>query len=234
VLAKLKGGLGLLKGLSLGKMLPTALSMLVMIWVEAQRHGLWFGVGFVLLILVHELGHGFAIKRAGLEAGWPLFIPFFGASISLRGNIPSAAVEADIAYGGPVAGTAASLACAGLGLAMHSRLLLALAYTGFFLNLFNLIPLSPLDGGRVAQAFSRRSWFVGVILLGLMLLVMPSIQLGMIAVLGLMQALSSRGRSQHAELSQGEQRARAARYFGLCLFLGAAMLLSSKLLGRHT
>jgi Zn-dependent protease len=233
LLLKLKGGVGALKLFklaSLGKMLPTLLSMAAMVWVEAQRAGLAFGLGFVLLILLHELGHGYAIKRAGLSAGWPVFIPFVGAMISMRGQIPSASVEADIAYAGPIAGTAASLVCAGLGLWLDSRLLLSLAYVGFFLNLFNMVPLSPLDGGRVAQAFSKRGWLIGVALLVAMLFVMPSFQLALIAGLGLMQAFRPR---QHAELPPVEQRAWMVRYFGLCFFLGAALWLSSRVLHVH-
>jgi Zn-dependent protease len=228
-LLKLKGALGLFKALPFLKLLPTMLSMGAMIWFEAMRSGIWFGVGFVLLILVHELGHGFAIRRNGLEAGWPVFIPFFGAMIALKGNPPSAAVEADIAFAGPVAGTAAALVCAGAALAFDSRLLLALAYTGFFLNLFNLVPFGPLDGGRVAQAFSKRGWIIGAVVLGGLFLVAPSIQLALIAGLGLMHAFSKR---KHEELPPAEQRAWMARYFGLCFFLGAALMLSSRLLGR--
>lgn len=210
-------------------MLPTVLSMGAMIWFEAMRSGLWFGVGFVLMILIHELGHGFAIKRAGLEAGWPVFIPFFGAMIALKGKTPDASFEADIAYAGPVAGTAAALACAGLGLALESRLLLALAYTGFFLNLFNLVPFGMLDGGRVAQAFSKRGWIIGAVLLGGLMLIAPSVQLALIAGLGLMHAF---GKQQHAELPPELQRTWMVRYFGLCFFLGAALFFTSRLLGR--
>jgi Zn-dependent protease len=119
--------------------------------------------------------------------------------------------------------------CAGLGLWLDSRMLLALAYTGFFLNLFNLVPLSPLDGGRVAQAFSKRGWLIGVALLAALFLVMPSFQLALIAGLGLMQAFRPR---QHAELPAPEQRAWMLRYFGLCFFLGAAMFLSGSMIGR--
>src|SRR6185312_1288278 len=107
----------------------------------------------------------------------PVFIPFVGAMISLRGRPATASVEADIAYAGPIAGTAASLACAGVYLLGGSRLWLALAYTGFFLNLFNMIPMPPLDGGRVARAFSRRAWILGGILIGGMFFVTKTPQL---------------------------------------------------------
>ena len=86
LLVKLKAVLGLLKLATLGKFAITAVSMLAMVWVEAQRSGWLFGVGFVFLILIHELGHGWAIQRAGLNAGWPVFVPFFGAMIALKGR----------------------------------------------------------------------------------------------------------------------------------------------------
>jgi Zn-dependent protease len=201
-----------------------------MIWFEARRGGVPFGVGFVLLILVHELGHGFAMRRAGVEASWPVFIPFFGAMIAMKGRPASSAVEAEIAYGGPLAGTAASLLCAAGYLLFDSRLLLALAYTGFFLNLFNLVPVSPLDGGRVAQAFSRRAWIVGGLLLGGMFLATHTPQLLFIGVLAAMHAIRGGGTPHEVPATPEEQRAWTTRYFGLCFFLGAAMWFARQLL----
>src|SRR5215831_18729138 len=92
----------LVKALKFGKIFITMGSMAVMIAVEAQRAGWWFAVGFVLLILIHEIGHGVEIKRAGLQAGYPVFIPFFGALISLRGQPRSPVEEARIAFAGPL------------------------------------------------------------------------------------------------------------------------------------
>jgi Zn-dependent protease len=249
VLLKGKALLGALKLASLGKFALTALSMLAMVWVEAQRSGLWFGVGFVLLILVHELGHGVAIKRAGLDAGWPVFIPFFGAMISLRGRPQNRDVEATIAYAGPLAGTAASLLVAGIGLLTGTRLFLALAYTGFFLNLFNMVPMPPLDGGRVATVFSPRAWILGAVVLGGMFLVTGAPQLALIGLLalthmrrgndlGARRAVPPPGLAPQADASAVEEvpesvrTAWTARYFGLCFFLGAAIFFTQRLLGK--
>jgi Zn-dependent protease len=232
VLAKGKLLLGLLKALPAGKFLVTSLSMFAMIAFEAQRSGVWFGVGFVLLILIHELGHGFAMKRCGVEAGWPIFIPFFGAMIAMKGEPQDRHNEAVIAYGGPLAGTAAALAVAAAGLVLESRLLLALAYTGFFLNLFNLTPISPLDGGRVAQAFSKRAWIVGAILLGALFLTTGSPVLLLIAVLALPRLFGRGSADERVPLEPEAQRAWAARYFGLAAFLGLALYFSGSLLGR--
>jgi Zn-dependent protease len=232
LLLKLKWVFGLLKAAPLAKLAVTSFSMLAMVWFEAQRYGILFGVGFVLLIFLHEMGHGYAIRRAGLEAGWPVFIPFVGAMISLRGRPATATVEADIAYAGPVAGTAASLACAAVYLLGGSRLWLALAYTGFFLNLFNMIPMPPLDGGRVAKAFSRRAWILGGVLLGGMFLLTQTPQLLLIGGFALLHAFRGQDPNQ-LPATPAEQRGWMARYFGLCFFLGAAIFVCGQLLGHH-
>jgi Zn-dependent protease len=229
--AKSKGALGLIKALPAGKLAITGASAALMVLLEGMRSGLPFALGFVALIFVHEMGHAIAIRRSGLQAGWPVFIPFFGAMIALRGRTPDADTEAEIAYAGPIAGTAASLACAGLGMLLHSRLALGLAYTGFFLNLFNLVPISPLDGGRVAQAFSRRAWVIGGLLLGGMFLATGSPQLLLIGLMAVPQALRrSSGDGEHPVLPPDAQRVWTIRYFGLCFFLGAAVYLSRRLL----
>jgi Zn-dependent protease len=233
LLLKFKSALALLKFASLGKFALTGLSMLAMVWFEAQRGGWLFGVAFVLLIFIHEMGHAVAIRQAGLQAGWPVFIPFFGAMIALKGRPPTPAVEARIAYAGPVAGTVASLAAAGIFFLTGGRVWLAVAYTGFFLNLFNLIPISPLDGGRVAQAFSRRAWLIGGVLLGAMFLVTMAPQLLLIGVMAVMHNLR-RGAAPDAAtpspLSDQERTAWSLRYFGLCFFLGACVYLANRLL----
>jgi Zn-dependent protease len=232
VLAKGKALLLMLKALPVFKLLLTSASMLAMVAFEAQRSGLWFGVGFVLMILVHELGHGYAMKRCGVEASWPIFIPFFGAMISMKGLPQDRAAEAKIAYGGPLAGTVAALVAAALGFATGQRLFFALANTGFFLNLFNLTPISPLDGGRIAQAFSRRAWVIGAGLLVVMFLATRSPQLLLIAVLALPRLLGRGTGDARVVLDPEAQRTWAARYFGLAAFLGVGMYLSGSLL--HT
>ncbi len=230
VALKSKGLLGLFKLATLGKFALTALSMLAMVWFEAQRNGVWFGVGFVLLILMHELGHAWAIRRAGLQAGWPVFIPFFGAMIALRGSPRSRDVEAQIAYAGPLAGTAVSLLVAAIGLLASSRLCIALAYTGFFLNLFNLVPIPPLDGGRVATVFSARAWIVGAILLVGLFFATGAPQLLLIGLLALGRGRRPPGAPPVEPASEETKRKWTARYFGLCFFLGAAIFFSQRLM----
>lgn len=231
-LSKLKLVVGLLKALPAGKLMLTSFSMVAMIAVEATRNGWLFGLGFVLLILVHELGHGYAMKRAGVEAGWPIFIPFFGAMINMKGEVRDRGTEAHIAYGGPLAGAAASLVTAAVGLLTASKFFFSLAYVGFFLNLFNMTPLSPLDGGRVAQAFSRHAWIVGLILLAGMFWLTGTPQLLLIGFLALSRVFSRSTSDPRPELAAGDQRLWAIRYFGLSLFMAAAMHLSGVLSGR--
>jgi Zn-dependent protease len=174
------------------------------------------------------------MKRQGISSGWPIFVPFFGAMIAMKNAPRDRDAEAIIAYGGPLAGTAAALLAAALGLLLESRLCIALAYTGFFLNLFNLTPISPLDGGRVARAFSRRAWIFGALLLGALFLMTHAPQLLLIAGLALPR-LFGRAAAEEQEqeaLAPELQRTWAVRYFGLAAFLGAALYFSGSMLGR--
>jgi Zn-dependent protease len=231
-MAKAKVLLVALKALKLGKLLLTFGSMAVMIAVEAQRGGWVFAAGFVGLILVHELGHGVAIKRAGLSASYPVFIPFFGALISMRGQPRSPVVEAEIALAGPVAGAAASLAVAGLYLATHDRLTLAIAYSGLFLNLFNLTPLGFLDGGRVTRVFARRSWIVGIIIFAALFAVTRAPHLLLIGIMSLGHVWRrARATADEPEVAPAERRRIAGLYFALCAVLAAGTAFARMLLG---
>jgi Zn-dependent protease len=229
LLAKGKGVLLALKALPFAKLLLTSASMFAMIALEAQRSGIWFAVGFVLTILVHELGHGYAMKRNGVQAGWPVFIPFFGAMIAMKGEPQDREIEARIAFGGPLAGAGAALVAGALGLAVESRVLMAVAYTACFINLFNLTPFSPLDGGRVAQAFSRRAWIFGGVLMAGLFVMTRAPQLVLIGALALPR-LFGRENDTRAALPKARQVGWAARYFGLATLLAAGMFVSSALL----
>jgi Zn-dependent protease len=143
--------------------LKTGGTMLVSIVVYAQIFGWRFAVGFVLSILVHELGHVFVAWRLGIPVSAPLFIPGFGAFILQKERAKSAWEEALIGIGGPVGGTLAGLFCLGLYQLTGSSLMLALAYTGFVINLFNMAPIFPLDGGWITGAVSPRLWLLGIV-----------------------------------------------------------------------
>jgi len=152
----------LLSGAKLGKLLTTGGSMLVSVVVYAWIYGWRYAVGFVGLLFVHEMGHYLAAKQRGLDVGAPTFIPFVGAWIELKDMPHDAETEAWVGLGGPLLGSIGALLCYFWARETDSRLLLAVAYSGFFLNLFNLIPLSPLDGGRITAVLSPRIWLLGV------------------------------------------------------------------------
>jgi len=139
----------------------TFATMILSIAIYATQWGWPFAIGFVLLIFIHESGHAVVLRHEGIPAGAPVFIPFLGAFIAMRGLPRDAYVEAKVGIGGPIAGALAAWACLGAGLALQKPLLVSLGHAGILLNLFNLIPVSPLDGGRIAGAFTHAYWIVG-------------------------------------------------------------------------
>jgi Zn-dependent protease len=143
------------------KVFSTSASMLVSIAAYQLIFGWPFAVGLVLLLLVHELGHVIQLRREGIEASAPMFIPFLGAVISARSLGDDAGAEARVGLAGPILGSLAALVPLGIWLATGEELWRALAYIGFFLNLFNLLPVVPLDGGRAMAALSPWVWFAG-------------------------------------------------------------------------
>src|SRR6202162_1428145 len=142
-------------------LLFTVVSTGVTALIYAQLFGWAFGVGIVLLILIHESGHVVVAPIRGMPVPLPVMIPFLGAFVSMKQQPRTVAQESIMAIGGPVLGSIAAGLCylGYLSLADSStgQLLRALAYFGFLINLFNLIPLTPLDGGRVTSLLSK--WF---------------------------------------------------------------------------
>ncbi len=142
-------------------------SALLSVIVYSLLFGWAFAVGLVALLFIHELGHAVVMKLKGLPVGGMVFIPFLGAAVSMRQMPQNAKDEAEVGIAGPIAGTIASSVCL-LIAQMHQNMpsiWAPLAYFGFFLNLFNLIPIVPFDGGRVLAAIDRRIWIVGFLLL---------------------------------------------------------------------
>lgn len=156
--AQLKGLLFLLPK---AKLLLTAGSALVSVAAYSLLWGWQFAIGFVVLLFIHEMGHVIQLRREGISAGAPTFIPFLGAVIASRSLGNDAYAEAKVGLAGPVLGTLGAAACLAIGEASGSGLFMALAYVGFLINLFNLIPVVPLDGGRAMAAMSPWLWFVG-------------------------------------------------------------------------
>jgi Zn-dependent protease len=167
------------------KIFTTSASMLVSVAAYALFWGWKFAVGFVLLLLVHELGHYIEARRQGLNVSAPMFIPFLGAAILLRENPLNAWREALVAFAGPILGSIGAAAVWLVGEQQDSEFLLALAFTGFLVNLFNLIPVVPLDGGRIAAAIHPAIWILGFVgLVGLLFLAPNPLLIIIVLVVG--------------------------------------------------
>ncbi len=169
------------------KLFTTSGSMLVSIVAYQLIFGWAFSVGFVLLLLLHELGHVFQLRREGVKASAPMFIPFLGAVISAKSMGDDAGAEARVGLAGPILGSIATLVPVGIWLATGSHFWQALAFIGFFINLFNLLPILPLDGGRAMAALSPWVWLVGLAGLVAMVFFFPSPIVLLILLLGGME-----------------------------------------------
>lgn len=156
--AKLKAVLLFLPKL---KLLTTSGTMLVSIAAYSLIWGWEFALGFVLLLLVHELGHVLELRREGIPASAPMFIPFLGAVVSAKSLGDNALAEARVGLAGPLLGSLGAALLIPVWLITGDDFWRALAFTGFFLNLFNLLPVVPLDGGRAMAAMAPWMWFVG-------------------------------------------------------------------------
>ena len=216
----------LLSGAKLGKLLATGGTMLISVVVYAFVFGWKYAVGFVALLFVHESGHYIAAKRRGLDVGAPTFIPFIGAWVELKQRPHDAETEAYVGLGGPLLGTVGAIVCYFIARDAGIDWLLAVAYSGFFLNLFNLIPLSPFDGGRITAVLSPRIWLVGVPVLGALFIYRPSPMLFLIALMAAPQvwkALTYRSDSEEARtyyaVSDAVKWEYGLVYVGLTAFL---------------
>ncbi len=237
ILFKFKGfillGLGKLKFLLVGvKFIPVILktggTMVLSIGAYAMFWGVWFAVGFVLLIFVHECGHLVAARRCGLKVGAPVFIPFMGAIIALKEAPKNAWIEAVVGIGGPLLGTVGALVSFGLFFVTGNPMFVALAYTGFFLNLFNLAPISPLDGGRVVTVISPWLWVAGLVIMLGMVIARPNFILFLILIVGAPRLFSlfkkkSDAEKRYFEVTPTQRVTMCAIYFGLAGFLWYGM-----------
>lgn len=144
----------LLPLLKLGKF-TTLITMVLSVGVYSLHFGWSFALGFVLLIFVHEMGHAIILRREGIASGAPVFIPFMGAFITMKGRARDAWVEAKVAIGGPALGSLGAFVLLIFAHYQHSEFLFALSQVGFLINLFNLLPLAPMDGGRIMGGVSK-------------------------------------------------------------------------------
>lgn len=226
VLGKFKLLIPLLKFTKLG----TLVTMLLAVWAYALYWGLPFAVGFVLLIFVHEAGHAFVMQRLGLQAGAPVFIPFVGAFIGMKSVPRDAYVEALVGIAGPVLGSLGALVCLVVAWLTGSLFWYALASTGFLVNLFNLIPISPLDGGRVVGVISRWLWIGGYAVGVVVFLTTKSPILFLILLLGLfsLPRVMRGPRPGYFEVAGAKRVAIGAAYFGLLAALATGMWVADR------
>jgi Zn-dependent protease len=146
-----------------GKFGIAGFSALFSVVVYSFIFGWPFAIGLVALLFIHEMGHALVMKLKGIPVGGMIFIPMLGAAVTMKQMPQNARDEAEVGIAGPIAGAIASSVCLAMAEATpHIPTFWApLAYFGFFMNLFNLIPIVPFDGGRVLAAIDRRIWIVG-------------------------------------------------------------------------
>jgi Zn-dependent protease len=197
----------------------------VYLWIG----GIWFAVGLIVLLFVHEMGHVLEAKRQGLPVSAPMFIPLLGAMITMKENPRDAWHEARLALAGPILGSLGAAAIYLAGVAEDSNRLKAIAFLGFFLNLFNLLPVVPLDGGRAMAALHPALWLVGLLALGGLVVLRPNPILILILVFAAME-LWRRWQMRGHPMAQAYYRvlpwqraAVAVAYFGLAALLVLGM-----------
>jgi Zn-dependent protease len=211
------------------KIFTTSASMLVSVAAYSWIWGWRFAAGFVLLLLVHEMGHVLELRRQGVPASAPLFIPFVGAVVGMKEMPKDAWREAQVALAGPILGSAAAAGVWLAGEALDSELLVALAFVGFLLNLFNLAPIVPLDGGRAVAALHPAIWGVGLVGLVGLTLVAPNPILLLILLLGALElwrrwkSRNEPGQRAYYRVRPWQRAAVGVTYVGLAVALALGM-----------
>ena len=213
------------------KFLTTSLSMLVSIAAYTFIFGLPFAIGFVALLFVHEMGHYIQLRREGVTPGRMIFVPLLGAVISARSFGGTALAEARVGLAGPILGSLGALAVAVWAYLADSDMLQALAFTGFFLNLFNLLPVVPLDGGRAMAALAPWMWFVGLGAVITIVFVWPNPIMILIAIFGALEVYrrwnarkkGEDGNAAYYKVRPAHRALVAAVYLGLIVALAFGM-----------
>lgn len=231
VLAVLKWGKALLLLLPKAKLLTTSASMLVSVGAYALIWGWKFAAGFVALLFLHELGHYIQLRREGVKPSGMVFIPFLGAAVGARSLGGSALAEARVGLAGPILGSLATAALLPIAAATDDDFWRALAFTGFFLNLFNLLPVVPLDGGRAMAAMAPWMWFVGFGAIVVLVLLWPNPILILIALLGGFETYrrwkqrksGEEGNPEYYRVKPAHRLLVAAVYVGLIVALAIGM-----------
>ena len=165
----------------------TFASMLFSIVCYSMIFGWIVSIGFTLCLLIHEMGHFYAAKQQKIQTTVPVFLPFLGAFISFKQNPYSASQEAYIGIAGPIAGTVSALVSFACYQVTGYMPLLEITFLAAFLNLFNLIPLSPMDGGRTVTAITPWLWLVGAVFIIATVIILKSVVAILIGLVGFQQ-----------------------------------------------
>ena len=227
-----KFGKGALLLLGKVKFLGTAASMLVSIAAYALLWGWKFGAVFVALLFIHEIGHVIQLRREGVPATAPMFIPFLGAFVAMKQMPKDAAAEARVGLAGPVLGSLGCLIPLAIWQATGEEFWQAATFIGLFLNLFNLLPILPLDGGRAMAALSSWIWAIGFLLFLGVMVVFPSPVMILIVLIGGMETWRRwklRKSPEAQEYNRVTPRNRALiglTYLGLVVVLGVGLELT--------
>jgi Zn-dependent protease len=179
--------------------LGTLSSMLLSLGVYWTFYGWRFALGLVVCIYVHEIGHVVALKRLGIAASSPMFIPGFGAVVRLQQYPIDTTEEAQVGLAGPRWGLGISFLAFVVARLTHSDALSAIARVSAWINLFNLIPIPPLDGGRGFRALSNRQRLLCAALLGALYVFTQQGFVGIIAALALFRSFEARTENPRAE-----------------------------------
>jgi Zn-dependent protease len=208
--------------------LATVGSALVSLVAYSFWGGPWFAVGLVLMIFVHEMGHVVEIRRQGMQATAPIFIPFVGAAIFQRSHPTDPIKQAQIGIAGPIAGTLGATAALVLFGSTHWVGFLVWAYYGFLINLFNLIPFGMLDGGWILAPVSKWVQVAGLaVLVGLFIAQLVSPLVIILFIIGIPMVIQRfRDRAVDAHLTSGPAAARyamGAAWLALVVYLAFAI-----------
>jgi Zn-dependent protease len=220
-----------------------SISILASVFVYSLFYGWVFAIGIVIQLFIHEMGHALVMKIKGIPMGGLIFIPLLGAAVTMNQMPQNARDEAEVGIAGPIAGTLAASFCLIMAhLQPGPSIWAPLAYFGFFINLFNLVPIVPFDGGRVLAAIDKRVWFLGFIaLLGFFvwqwlvggnfspwLLLFVVLAAGQLWSRGMAPATSES--KAYYTVSMGSRIALTLLYFGLIVVLVLAMSITHTLM----
>ena len=228
----LKGLIALIEATKILQVIPGPVwmigSMLVSIAIYASHLGWKLAAGFIVLLMIHEIGHLLAGRYYGARMSVPIFIPYIGAIIDMKQPMRNAWEEAVFGISGPVLGTLGACLCWVTAIVTGSFYFAELAFFGLFLNLFNLVPLGFLDGGHVAVALTRWLWPVGFLIMGVFVYFVhsPAAILSLVVMLPMVLSLFKKRTQQQRDydrVSLGKRLIMGTLYFSLVIFLSCSL-----------